>query len=270
MIGAARPPISTSPPTTGRAARRRRSRCGTVATLASAASVWRRPYDSRAPPARRLTNDTRAFSAMTGRRSAAASATPGPGEIAVHRDPGPDERAPGRRVGEGAGRVGGVDGDGVERARRRSASTSSKRASWPAVYGSSGSSATARWVNTPARRRRGATVRWPRRGPARRRRGADAVHAGVDLEVDVEAVPAPARPRASMPAGVVTVGVRRLATIVGGVLGRLLAEHEDRARRCRPRAAPRPLRSGRRTARRTRRRAPPGRPRRRRARSRRP
>ena len=55
-------------------------------------------------------------------------------------------------------------------------------------------------------------------------RGTDAVHAGVDLDVDVEAGRAGGGERVERRRGVVTVGVSRLATIVGGVLGRLLAE----------------------------------------------
>ena len=103
-------------------------------------------------------------------------------------DAGPHERAAGRRVGQGAGRVGGVDGDAVERARAagRRARRRSGRAG-AAVYGSAGSSATARWVNTPASRRCGA--RSAMRCDERRdggRGGADAVHPGVDLEVHVD------------------------------------------------------------------------------------
>ena len=79
------------------------------------------------------------------------------------------------------------------------ASTRSNVASCPAVYGSAGSSATARWVKIPVSRTAGVrAAMWATRIAHVAGRGADAVHAGVDLDVHPETVGARrrrARPR---------------------------------------------------------------------------
>ena len=71
------------------------------------------------------------------------------------------------------------------RAPPRTSSTASNRPSWSAVYGFPGSSATARWVHTPARV---SSSSRDVHGQRHRflRSAAHADHAGVDLEVHVE------------------------------------------------------------------------------------
>ena len=76
----------------------------------------------------------------------------------------------------------------------------------------------------PRRRDRRCGQRAPGR---RRRRGADAVHAGVDLEVHAEVCAPRGRPSASIASAVPTVGVSRLATI-SGELARPAARYSTR------------------------------------------
>ena len=159
--------------------------------------------------------------ARRGRRSAGRRRDAVDGDAAAH------EVVAGGRVGDG-GRPSWPRGASARRCpaaasvgqrRRRSAS------SCAAVNGSSGSSATAKWVHTPVEAQ--ARVRRRSAGPGRRAsagRRTDPVHAGVDLEVHRAPAAARRRPRAP--------SARDQA---GGVDG-------DGARR---RPAPRPPRSGR-------------------------
>ena len=88
-----------------------------------------------------------------GRRSATSawSARAGRGRDAVDGDAGADEVVARRGVAQRGRGVGGVARDRGRMPRpARSARTASNRASWSAVYGSPGSSATAQWVHTDA------------------------------------------------------------------------------------------------------------------------
>ena len=185
------------------------------------------------PAATRLTWDTRAFSDITGRRSRGEIVDARPGRDAVERDPGPHERAPARGERERAGRVGGVH-HRRRRPGRRELGEHRVEAGELLLRspGDPGSSAHARWVNTASIESVGASVATcsdeiERVGAATRRRAAcpvstlrctSSLRSGCGgrggERVDVRAV---CRPSAS------SRGRRGR-----GVVGRLLAEHEDR------------------------------------------
>ena len=190
MIGRRRPPISTSPPCRDRPRRHavgvpeRDRRDGGVAWRArgaarrTARSPAGEPLDERHP------RPERQHRPQVGGQVVDAGAR----RDAVDRDPGAHERVRGRRgCARRAGRVGGVHDDPSSRPGSAASTLVEPRQLVGGVRVVDGSSATARWVNMPASRSLG-------RAAAMRRDevgdvgggGADAVHPGVDLEVDVE------------------------------------------------------------------------------------
>ena len=210
---------------------------------------------------------------LAARGTAAASSRLG--RDAVDGDAGPHQvAAGGRSPRQPGGGVGGVDerAAGSPRAPARARRRRAARAA-ATVVGSAGSSARARWVHRPSQRSSGwASSAWTS-GTSCVRPGADAVHAGVHLEVHPHGrarrspgPPSPARP-----------GTRRCTRSRSGASGPARRAGPPAARTApgsgpgsRPGAAPRPPARRPRTGPRRRPPARPGPPPRRRGRSRRP
>ena len=154
--------------------------------MVSRVDRWRSPYDTRSPAATRLHERHLGDAAAPPARGRRRSARSGAGGDAVEGDAAAHEVVAAGRVGDGGGGVGGVaHRHGDARRLDRRARAASKRSSCSAVNGSSGSSATAQCVHSDVERQRGLGVRRPRRARTTSSGAApDAVHAGVDLEVD--------------------------------------------------------------------------------------
>ena len=167
------------------------------------------------------------------------------------RDAGAHQVVAGARMRERAGRVGGVHQRRVD-ARRRAArsSTASKRSSCWSVNGSSGSSATARWVNTPARRSAGdAAIGVGERDRLVRRRRPTRCMPVSTFRCTGWSRRTGGGERRELRRAVARSACSPCCDRGRQLLGRLLAEHQDRAVDAGLRAARRPPAPARRTAR---------------------